>query len=50
MGENKAGRIVCPSCGRSGSYKPELAGRRLKCKCGGIIQVPLQEVADRRSA
>jgi len=43
MAENQTSRIVCPSCGRSYSYKPELAGRKAKCKCGGIIQVPVQE-------
>jgi len=39
MSADQTGRIVCPSCGRSGPYKPELAGKRLKCKCGGTIQV-----------
>ena len=32
--------IRCPSCGRTYAYKPELAGRRVKCKCGAAIQVP----------
>lgn len=39
-------RIVCPDCGRSGPYRPELAGKRLKCKCGGVIQVPAQDSAE----
>ena len=33
--------IVCPACGKRYAYKPEMAGRRLKCKCGGVISVPL---------
>jgi hypothetical protein len=32
--------IVCPSCGKRYGYKPELAGKRVKCKCGGVIGVP----------
>src|SRR5436190_18637605 len=32
--------IVCPSCGKRYAYKPELAGKRVKCKCGGVISVP----------
>jgi len=39
-------RIVCPSCKRSGPYRPELAGKRLKCKCGGTIEVPAASTAE----
>src|ERR1022692_4202965 len=39
-------RIVCPGCGRSGPYRPELVGKRLKCKCGGFIEVPAAPAAD----
>lgn len=39
--------IQCPSCGKQYKWKPELAGRRMKCKCGGVIQVPRgQSAAD----
>jgi hypothetical protein len=31
------GRIVCESCGRSGPYRPEFAGKQIKCKCGHIM-------------
>jgi hypothetical protein len=44
MSSTDPGRIVCPGCGRSGPYRPELAGKRLKCKCGGIIQVPARSL------
>jgi hypothetical protein len=40
MSANQTERIVCEKCGRSGPYRPELAGKRLKCKCGNIIRVP----------
>jgi hypothetical protein len=32
--------IECPACGRSYRLKPEMAGRRFKCKCGGVIAAP----------
>jgi hypothetical protein len=32
--------IRCAACGRTYAPKPELAGRRVKCKCGAAIQVP----------
>jgi hypothetical protein len=40
MSTSQPDRIVCPNCGRSGPNKPELAGRRLRCKCGGVIEMP----------
>jgi hypothetical protein len=33
-------RITCPQCGKSGPYRPEMAGKKLRCKCGNVIQVP----------
>src|SRR5436190_22858113 len=32
--------IVCPSCGKRYSWKAELAGRKIKCKCGQVTTVP----------
>ena len=37
---SSSGKIVCGSCGRQYSWKPELAGRTVKCKCGAAIVVP----------
>lgn len=37
--------INCPSCGKTYPFKPELSGRKVKCKCGQVIAVP-EEVAD----
>lgn len=34
--------IVCSSCGKTFRWKPELAGKRAKCKCGGVIAIPAQ--------
>ncbi|HSI33500.1 MAG: hypothetical protein ACAI43_23190 [Phycisphaerae bacterium] len=35
-----AGRFVCSGCGKGYAWKPELAGKRVKCKCGAAISVP----------
>src|SRR5204863_4986349 len=32
--------VVCLSCTRSYKLKPELAGKKVKCKCGAVIDVP----------
>lgn len=40
--------IVCGSCQRKFAWKPELAGKRVKCKCGQPIAVPA--AAGQRSA
>jgi DNA-directed RNA polymerase subunit RPC12/RpoP len=33
-------KIVCSACSRKFRYKPELAGRTVKCPCGSAILVP----------
>ncbi len=35
--------ISCPACKRQYACKPELAGKRAKCKCGAKIQFPPAE-------
>lgn len=44
---SSAQAIVCDHCGKSFSFKPEYAGRKLKCKCGNVLQVeaPAEESA-----
>ena len=32
--------VSCPSCNREYAVRPELAGKRAKCKCGGRIEFP----------
>jgi hypothetical protein len=34
------GPIVCGACSRKFAWKPELSGKRVKCKCGEAISVP----------
>jgi hypothetical protein len=40
-----AGKFTCDQCHKSYSWKPELAGRRVKCKCGHALSVPRDDPA-----
>src|SRR5438874_10901129 len=42
----QAGNFACETCGKEYRWKPELAGKRVKCKCGGVMTVPEQEPPD----
>ena len=33
-------QFACEGCGKTYPWKPELAGKRAKCKCGRIIEIP----------
>lgn len=32
----------CEECGKSFAWKPEIAGRKAKCKCGAVLLVPAE--------
>jgi hypothetical protein len=34
--------FICDACGRKFRWKAELAGRKARCKCGGVIDIPLR--------
>jgi hypothetical protein len=40
MSQAQSNTISCPFCNRQYNWKPDLAGRRVKCKCGNVIAVP----------
>src|SRR4051794_21270498 len=40
-----AGRFACGTCGRRYRWKPELAGRSVRCACGRAMTYPLGEPA-----
>lgn len=42
--------ILCPSCGKQFRWKPEMAGKRAKCKCGSVIAIPAEPNPARSSA
>src|SRR3954451_17034200 len=33
-------KFTCESCGKSYKWKPEFAGRKVKCKCGFVMTAP----------
>src|SRR5262245_6482680 len=34
------GKFACQSCGKSLVWKPEIAGKRVRCSCGTVQTVP----------
>ena len=40
MSEQAESKFSCGSCNRIYVWKPALAGKRVKCKCGQMVQVP----------
>src|SRR4051794_21464067 len=34
------GKFSCDGCGKTYTWKPDIAGRRVKCKCGHVMTVP----------
>jgi hypothetical protein len=32
--------FLCPACNRKSTWKPALAGKRARCGCGSVIEVP----------
>src|SRR4051812_50194659 len=42
MAASMEARFACEDGGRAERWKPELAGRELKCACGSVITAPMQ--------
>ena len=40
MAEADQGRVGCPGCGKTYRWKAELAGRKVRCKCGQVMRMP----------
>src|SRR5947199_8749342 len=40
----------CDSCGKQYAWKPELAGKKAKCKCGAVLSIPAQPQMARAAA
>src|SRR4051794_30652218 len=40
------GKFPCSACQRRYTWKPELAGKRVKCKCGEVMRVPQRSPAE----
>ena len=33
-------KFPCPACGKQYTWRPNLAGKRAKCTCGSVVQIP----------
>src|SRR5262249_1024662 len=42
MSDAVAARFSCDACGKTYGWKPELAGKKAKCKCGAVIPIPAE--------
>lgn len=40
-----AGKFACDGCGKQYNWKPELAGRKVKCGCGQVMTAPAKAPA-----
>ena len=40
MGSHSDIRFLCPACGASFGWKPQYAGRKIRCKCGQVFLPP----------
>ena len=40
MEQAEQAKFSCSSCGKSYKWKPEFAGRKVKCKCGNVMTAP----------
>src|SRR5687767_3453590 len=40
MSDAAATKFSCDGCGRTYAWKEQLAGKRVKCKCGTAVTVP----------
>lgn len=40
MGQTDTQKIACAGCGRQYRWKPELAGKKVRCGCGHVVAVP----------
>jgi hypothetical protein len=43
MSQVDEARFVCEGCKKTYRWKPELAGKKVKCKCGAVMTCPAQE-------
>lgn len=42
MSSTDLGKFSCSACNRQYPWKPEYAGRKVKCKCGSVITAPAE--------
>lgn len=42
MADTTLGTFSCEGCGKQYAWKPELAGRAVKCRCGAVMRAPAE--------
>ena len=42
MAQTQEMKFACPSCRKEFTWKPEIAGKKAKCKCGTVIDIPAE--------
>ncbi|HEX7009267.1 MAG TPA: hypothetical protein VF184_04755, partial [Phycisphaeraceae bacterium] len=50
MAQAPQGQITCSHCGRVYKWKPEIAGRKVVCKCGQKMRIPAEPSDQAQSA
>jgi hypothetical protein len=40
MSDATVAKFACDGCGKQYTWKPELAGKKAKCKCGAVMMIP----------
>ncbi|MCY2951260.1 MAG: hypothetical protein NTU53_04690 [Planctomycetota bacterium] len=40
MSNTATAKFACSGCGKTYTWKPQFAGRKLKCSCGQLMQAP----------
>lgn len=48
MDVQNSAAVICGACGKKYAWKPELAGRKVRCGCGTTILVPLPRTDEAR--
>lgn len=43
MAETIASKFECSECGAKYAWKPQLAGRKVRCKCGEVMRCPAED-------
>lgn len=41
--------FACDACGKTYAWKPAIAGKKAKCKCGSVLMVPAEEPVEETS-
>ena len=46
MPEQSGGKLICPLCRREYRWRRDLAGQSVRCRCGQVLTMPHDPLAD----